>query len=89
MDVAMPASYRPELGAAGRQDVEALLQHGYRWTRAAYDVVPPVAEQVAPALTVAAQLYEAEQYEAAIQQIAGAVRLVRQARQVYPALPEL
>jgi hypothetical protein len=85
----MLASYLPERGAARRYDVEALLQHSYKWTRAAHDVVPPVAEQVAPALTVAAQLYEAEQYQAALRQIAGAVQLVRQARQVYPALPEL
>jgi len=72
-----------------RQDVEALLQHSYLWTRAASEVVPPVAGQIAPALTVAAQLYEAGQYVAAMNQIGGAVHLVRQARQVYPALPEL
>jgi hypothetical protein len=72
-----------------RQDVEALLQHSYLWTRAAVEVVPPVARQIAPALTVAAQLYEAGQYAAALNQIGGAVQLVRLARQVYPALPEL
>jgi hypothetical protein len=48
-----------------------------------------VAQQVAPALTVAAQLYEAQQYPAAISQLAGVVAQVQQARQTYPALPDL
>lgn len=74
---------------AARQDVAALLQHTYRWTRAASAVVPPVAQQIAPSLTVAAQLYEAQQYQAALQQLSGAVLIAHQARQAYPALPEL
>jgi hypothetical protein len=72
-----------------RQDAAALLQHTYRWTRAAAEVVPPVAHQIAPSLTVAAQLYEAQQYQAALQQMSGAVLMVQQARLTYPALPEL
>ena len=74
---------------AARQDVAALLQHTYRWTRNASVVVPPVAQQIAPSLTVAAQLYEARQYDAALQQLSAAVVLAQQARQTYPALPEL
>ncbi|HEX4659195.1 MAG TPA: hypothetical protein VH307_17540 [Streptosporangiaceae bacterium] len=72
-----------------RHDVAALLQHTYRWTLAASAVVPPVAQQVAPALTVAAQLYEAQQYTAALSQLGGVVTTLHQARQAYPALPEL
>ena len=72
-----------------RQDVAALLQHTYRWTRAASAVVPAAAQQVAPPLTVAAQLYEARQYPAALTQLAGVVVIVQQTRQVCPALPEL
>ena len=72
-----------------RHDVAALLQHTYQWTRAASAVVPPVAQQVAPALTVAAQLYEAQQYPAALGQLAGVVTMLHRARQAYPALPEL
>jgi hypothetical protein len=72
-----------------RHDVAALLQHTYHWTRAASAVVPPVAQQVAPALTVAAQLYEAQQYTAALSQLEGVVTMLHQARQAYPALPEL
>jgi len=52
-------------------------------------VVPPVAQQIAPSLTVAAQLYEARQYDAALQQLSAAVVMAQQARQTYPALPEL
>jgi hypothetical protein len=74
---------------ARRHDVAALLQHTYRWTRAASAVVPPVAQQVAPALTVAAQLYEAQQYPAALGQLTGVVTALNRARQAYPALPEL
>jgi hypothetical protein len=72
-----------------RHDVAALLQHTYHWTRAASAVVPPVAQQVAPALTVAAQLYEAQQYTAALRQLEGVVTMLHQGRQAYPALPEL
>jgi hypothetical protein len=72
-----------------RHDVAALLQHTYQWTRAASAVVPPVAQQVAPALTVAAQLYEAQQYPAALGQLAGVMTMLHGARQAYPALPEL
>jgi hypothetical protein len=72
-----------------RHDVAALLQHTYQWTRAASAVVPPVAQQAAPALTVAAQLYEAQQYPAALGQLAGVVTMLNRARQAYPALPEL
>jgi hypothetical protein len=72
-----------------RQDVAALLQHAYQWTCAAATAVPAVAQQVAPALTIAAQLYEAQQYPAAIGQLAGAVTTLRQTRRAFPALPEL
>ena len=47
---------------AARHQLAALLQHTYRWTRAASAVAPPVAQQVAPALTAAVYLYEAQQY---------------------------
>jgi hypothetical protein len=72
-----------------RQDIAALVQHAYRWTRAASVVVPPVAQQAAPALTVAAQLYEAQQYPAALEQLSRVMWVLHQARQGYPALPEL
>lgn len=75
--------------AVRRQDVAALLQHTYSWTRAASALVPSVAQQVAPTLTVAAQLYEAQLYGAASDQLSGAVWLVNQACQAYSALPEL
>jgi hypothetical protein len=82
--------YRPfSAPDARRHDVAALLQHTYRWARAASAVVPSVAQQVAPALTVAAQLYEAEQYTAALSQLGDAVTMLHLARQAYPALPEL
>ena len=82
--------YRPfSAPDVARHDVAALLQHAYHWTRAASAVVPPVAQQVAPALTVAAQLYEAQQYPAALSQLEGVVTMLHQARQAYPALPEL
>ncbi len=84
------AVYRPFSPTdARRHDVAALLQHTYHWTRAASAVVPPVAQQVAPALTVATQLYEAQQYPAALSQLAGVVTMLHQARLAYPALPEL
>jgi hypothetical protein len=72
-----------------RQDVAALLQHTYRWTCAASAVVPAVAQQVAPALTIAAQLYEAQQYPAALSQLASARAVLHQTRRAFPALPEL
>jgi len=72
-----------------RQDVAALLQRTYRWTCAASTVVPAVAQQVAPGLTVAAQLYEGRQYPAAMSQLAGVLAMLHQTRQACPALPEL
>ena len=86
MRAAYPPMHRPDLV---RQDVAASLQQAYAWTRAASEVVPQVAERIAPALTVAAQLYEAEQYPAALRQVSGAVLMVQQARLAYPALPGL
>ncbi|GIH76763.1 hypothetical protein [Planobispora longispora] len=71
-----------------RQEVAGLLEHTYRWLRAASAVVPAVA-QTAPALTVAAQLYAAGQYPAARRQLSGVIAMVHQARQAYPALPPL
>lgn len=76
-------------GEPSRQQVAALLQHTYQWTRAAAMTAPSVAQQVAPALTVAAQLYEAQEYPAAISQLAGVVTTAQQARRTNPALPEL
>jgi hypothetical protein len=70
-------------------NVAALLQHSYRWTQAAATVTPLVAQQAAPTLTVAAQLYEAGQYPAAMDQVSRAVWMLHQARQAYPGLPEL
>src|SRR5258708_2506704 len=69
--------------------VAAVLQHTYSWTQAAATVTPVVAQQVAPTLTIAAQLYEAGQYPAAMDQVSRAVSMLHQARQAYPALPEL
>ena len=74
---------------AQRQSVAALLQRRYFWIRAAAAVVPSVTQQVAPALTVAAQLYEAQQYGAAADQLSRVAWLLNQARQAYPGLPEL
>ena len=76
-------------GEPNRHEVAALLQCTHEWTRAAAKVAPSVVQQVAPALTVAAQLYEAQEYPAAISQLAGVVTTVQQARRTYPALPEL
>lgn len=73
---------------ASRHEVAGLLQHTYRWVRAASTVAPPVA-QTAPALTVAAQLYAAGQYGPARQQLSGVVATLHQARMAYPALPPL
>lgn len=64
------------------------MQHTYHWVRAASAVAPPVA-QAAPALTVAVQLYDAQQYPAALRQLSGVVAMLDQARQAYPALPPL
>jgi hypothetical protein len=72
-----------------RQHVAALLQQSYSWTRAASTVAPAVVRQVAPALTVAAQLYEAQQYPAALNQLASVAVMVDQTRQTYPTLPGL
>jgi len=48
-----------------------------------------MAQQVALALRVAAQLYEAQQYPAALSQLAAVVMMLYQARRADPALPEL
>ena len=74
---------------ARRQQIAALLQHTYGWTNAASVVAPPVAEQVAPALTTAAHLYAARQYGAAQRQLSGVASMLQLARRAYPALPEL
>jgi hypothetical protein len=65
--------------------VAARLQQAYGWTCAASAEVPAVARQVAPALTIAAQLYEARQYPAALGQLAGVV--ADQTRWAYQAPP--
>jgi hypothetical protein len=74
---------------AARHQLAALLPHTYRWARAASAVAPPVAQQVAPALTAAVYLYEAQQYGAVRGQLSGVVSMVHQARRTYPALPPL
>lgn len=83
---AYPQSHLRELQ---RQNAAALLQHTYRWVSAASATAPMVAQQAAPMLTLAAQLYEAAEFDAALQQLSGAVMALRQARQAYPALPPL
>jgi hypothetical protein len=75
-------------GEAMRYQTAGLLQHSYHWMRAASEVTPAVT-RAAPALTVAVQLYNAEQYPAAIRQLSGVVAMLHQARQAYPALPPL
>jgi hypothetical protein len=65
--------------------VAARLQQAYGWTCAASGEVPAVAQQVAPALTIAAQLYEARQYPAALGKLASVV--VNQMRWAYQAPP--
>lgn len=75
-------------GDALRYQTAGLLQHTYRWVLAASEVTPAVTRS-APALTVAAQLYDAEQYPAALRQLSGVVTMLHQARQAYPALPPL
>jgi len=72
-----------------RLQLAALLQHTYHWTSAAAAVTPQVARQLAPALTVAVELYQARQYEAGRSQLSGVVSMVHQARQAYRALPPL
>jgi len=71
-----------------RYHTAGLLQHTYRWVRAAGAVAPPVA-QVAPALTVAVQLYSAGQYPAALRRLSSVAATLEQARRSYPALPPL
>jgi hypothetical protein len=83
------AGVQPFSPEARRQRIAALLQHTYGWTRAASVVAPPVAEQVAPALTTAAHLYAARQYGAAQRQLSGVASILQLARRAYPALPEL
>jgi len=84
----MTASSYPVPGEAVRCHTAGLLQHTYRWMRAASEVTPAVTA-VAPALTVAVQLYSAEHYPAALRQLSGVVAMLHQARQAYPALPPL
>jgi len=81
-------AYSPPGGEAMRYQTAGLLQHTYRWVRAASEVTPAVT-QAAPALTVAVQLYDAEQYQSALRQLSGVVAMLHQARQAYPALPPL
>lgn len=78
----------PAPGEAVRYQTAGLLQHTYRWMRAASEVTPAVTG-AAPALTAAVQLYNAEQYPAALRQVSGVVSMLHQARQAYPALPPL
>jgi hypothetical protein len=75
-------------GEAMRYQTASLLQHTYRWVRAASEVTPAIT-RAAPPLTVAVQLYDAGQYPAALRQLSGVVALLHQARQAYPALPPL
>ena len=81
-------TYTAPGGEAMRYQTAGLLQHTYHWVRAASEVTPTVG-QAAPALTVAVQLYHAEQYPAALRQLSGVVAMLHQARQAYPALPPL
>ena len=81
-------AYSPPGGEAMRYQTAGLLQHTYRWVRAASEVTPAVT-RAAPALTVAVQLYDAEQYRSALRQLSGVVAMLHQARQAYPALPTL
>jgi hypothetical protein len=78
----------PVPAEAMRYQTAGLLQHTYRWMRAASEVTPAVTG-AAPALTVAVQLYDAERYPAALHQLSNVVAMLHQARQAYPALPPL
>lgn len=78
----------PLPGEAIRYRTAGLLQHTYRWIRAASEVTPAVTG-TAPALTVAVQLYDAGQFPAALRQLSVVVAMLHQARQAYPALPPL
>jgi len=70
----MAAAYRPaSTSELQRLYVAARLQQAYGWTCAASAEVPEVARQVAPTLTIAAQLYQARQYPAALGQLASVV----------------
>lgn len=71
-----------------REQVAGLLQHTYHWVRAASEVTP-AASWAAPALTVAVQLYDAEQYRPALGQLSAVVSMLHQTREAYPALPPL
>lgn len=81
-------AYPPLGGEAMRRQTAGLLQHTYRWVCAASEVTPAVT-RAAPALTVAVQLYDAEQYPSALRQLSGVVAMLHQARQAYPALPPM
>ena len=76
------------VSTASREQTAGLLQHTYRWVRAAGDVTPAIT-RAAPALTVAVQLYDAGQYQAARRQLSAVVAMLHQTRQAYPALPPL
>jgi len=84
----MTVTSYPVPAEAMRWQVAGLLQHTYRWMRAASEVTPAVTG-AAPALTVAVHLYSAEYYPAALRQLSGVVATLQQARQAYPALPPL
>lgn len=84
----MTVTSYPVPGEATRFQTAGLLQHTYRWIRAATEVAPAVTG-AAPALTVAVQLYDAGQYPAALRQLSDVVAMLHQARQAYPALPPL
>jgi hypothetical protein len=75
----MPAFLRGQPGQRGHQHLDL---------RVAGEVTPAVT-RAAPALTVAVQLYDAEQYPAAMSQLSGVVAMLHQARHAYPALPPL
>ena len=84
----MTVTSHPVPSEAMRCQVAGLLQHTYRWMRAASEVTPAVTG-AGPALTVAVQLYSADHYPAALRQLSGVVAMLQQARQAYPALPPL
>jgi hypothetical protein len=81
------ASYQAPSEALRHQSA-ALLQRCYRWLEAAVPAVPQVAGLVPPLVTAVAQ-YEAQQYEACLNQTAMVIGAARHLQMSVPALPPL
>lgn len=83
-----PTAAYHEPNEALRHQSAALLQRCYRWLEAAVPAVPQVSSLVPPLVTAVAQ-YEAQQYEACLNQTAMVITAARHLQASVPALPPL